>query len=236
MAYDTPSYYKFYADTWRVVSSLPKAKAAKLLYAMNAYFFDGTEPADGELPAVAQKMFDMNKANIASYRRNALNGTKNRKSQNKTNARVVTEPDDEPTSKTSDVLSMVLEGVDDCLPAETQKVGGEHSGKQPGKSASNIINHQSLITPSVASAPPSAERCGCVSQPHKKDSDTLSALTGAIADRAGADAPRGRDAALPTLEEYQRVSLKLEDEGIDALTERDREIYHAGHAAYAASA
>lgn len=124
MADETPSYYKFYAGTFQAVSSLPKAKAAKLLYAMHVYFFTGVEPADGELPAEAQRMFDMQKSSIASYRRNALNGTKNRKGQSKTGTKVRAKPSTKPSPKADEFLDAFLEGFGDGLPAETQKVGG----------------------------------------------------------------------------------------------------------------
>lgn len=110
MADDTPTYYKFYAGTFQAVSSLPKAKAAKLLYAMHVYFFTGVEPADGELPAEAQRMFDMQKESIASYRRNAINGTKNRKGQSKTEAKVESKPSTEPDPKTDEFLDAFLDG------------------------------------------------------------------------------------------------------------------------------
>lgn len=74
-----PKYYKFFRDTWRSVNSLlPKAQAAKLIYALMAYYFDKTEPKDGELPAAAQALFDMQKSAVDSYRRNSINGAKNK--------------------------------------------------------------------------------------------------------------------------------------------------------------
>lgn len=80
MAGDSPNYYKFFLDTWRSVNSLlPKAQAAKLIYALLAYYFDRTEPADGELPNAAQAVFKMQRSAVDSYRRNSLNGSRNRK-------------------------------------------------------------------------------------------------------------------------------------------------------------
>ena len=80
MAEDSPNYFKFFLDTWRSVNSLlPKAQAAKLIYALLAYYFDRTEPGERELPAAARAAFDMQKSAIDSYRRNSLNGAKNRR-------------------------------------------------------------------------------------------------------------------------------------------------------------
>ena len=46
---------------------------------------------------------------------------------------------------------------------------------------------------------------------------------------------KGRPAAaLPSQAEYERVERLLETEGLDALTPEDREVYHEGHAIYAA--
>ena len=86
----------------------------------------------------------------------------------------------------------------------------------------------------VDTASPPAKRSGVVSQPHKKNSDTLSLVTGDAIARAAAAALGGAAPALPTLEEYRRVERKLEDEGLEALTASDRRTYHEGHAAYAA--
>jgi hypothetical protein len=42
-------------------------------------------------------------------------------------------------------------------------------------------------------------------------------------------------AALPSWADYVRISRKLETEGLDAITPEEREAYHAGHTAYAAT-
>lgn len=224
---DTPNYYKFYADSWQVVRSLPKAKAAKLLYAMHAYFFDGTEPAEGELPAVAQRMFDMHRASIASYRRNALNGTRNRQNRDESGAKTVTKPTPKATPKTVSVLK----GPDDGLPAETQKVGYKHSGKHPGKSASNIINHKSLSTMTADALPPAKQSVGGAITPEVATQEWLDTM--GEPPRAPAGAAQGRPAAaLPSRAEYRGIAEKLEREGLDALTEREREAYRAGWQEY----
>lgn len=225
---DTPNYYKFYADSWQVVSSLPKAKAAKLLYAMHAYFFDGVEPAEGELPAVAQRMFDMHRASIASYRRNALNGTKNRQNRDESGAKTVTKPTPKATPKTVSVLK----GSNEGLPAETQKVGYKHSGKHSGKSASNIINHKSISITTADALPPAKQSVGGAITPDVATTEWLDTM--GQPPRAPAGAAQGRPAAaLPSRAEYDRVSRMLGEGRLEELTERDREIYHAGHKAYA---
>lgn len=224
---DTPNYYKFYADSWQVISSLPKAKAAKLLYAMHAYFFDGTEPAEGELPAVAQRMFDMHRASIASYRRNALNGTKNRQNRDESGAKTVTKPTPKATPKTASVLK----GPNEGLPAETQKVGYKHSGKHSGKSASNIINHKSLSTTTADALPPAKQSVGGAITPEVATQEWLDTM--GEPPRAPAGAAQGRPAAaLPSRAEYRGIADKLEREGLDALTEREREAYRAGWQEY----
>ena len=158
MADDTPAYFRLYYDVWQAVRSLPRAKAAKLLYAMADYFFEGTEPDEGELPVAAQRMFDIQKASIASYRRNALNGCRNRRNRTKNDPKTVSKPTSKTVSKTTPKTDTVLKGSQEGLPAETQKVGHKHSGKHSGKSASNIINHESLISSPPPALLPSAEQ------------------------------------------------------------------------------
>ena len=215
MADDMPAYYRLYADVWQAVRSLPRAKAAKLLYAMAEYFFEGTEPSDGDLPMAAQRMFDVHKSSIANYRRNALNGIRNRQNRTENDPENDSKTTSKPTTKTTTVSHTVLKGSDEGLPAETQKVGGKHSDKHSGKSASNIINHKSLI---INTYNPSQ------------------VLTESGSERATAGAATERPAAaLPSREEYERISRKLEAEGLDAITPEERETYHIGHKAYAAT-
>ena len=53
---DMPSYYKLHADLWRGVNdALPPAQAAKVLYALEALFFDGVEVDTEKLPKAARK-------------------------------------------------------------------------------------------------------------------------------------------------------------------------------------
>ena len=84
---------------------------------------------------------------------------------------------------------------------------------------------------------PTAERSVGVSQPHKQEqtSDALRVGIGTETARAAAGVAKGRPAAaLPSQAEYERVERLLETEGLDALTPEDREVYHEGHAIYAA--
>lgn len=139
---EAPRYFRLYRDTWRIIdASLTRAQAAKLLYAMAEYFFDGTEPEEGSLPKPAQNMFDMQLAALASYRRNALNGKRNRKKAVKKLSESYQELDQE----TMQERMQVSEDQQGTSPAETQKVGGEQTHKHAGRSASDIINHESLI-------------------------------------------------------------------------------------------
>lgn len=236
---ETPAYFRLHADTWRTVSgSLTRAQAGKLLYAMAAYFFDGEEPEEGTLPREAQALFDIQLASLDSYRKNAIKGTKNRLGRTKTSPKTGPKPTPkhthESTPKHGQESGQVLEGSDSELPAETPPVASKQTDKQNGQNAPNIINHESLSTSLVDTASPPAKRSGVVSQPHKKNSDTLSLVTGDAIARAAAAALGGAAPALPTLEEYRRVERKLEDEGLEALTASDRRTYHEGHAAYAA--
>ena len=75
---ETPSYYKLQWDLWHSAKTLlPEAQLGKFLCAVAEYYFTGTEPPEGRLPKNAQALFDSHRSAIASYRRNALNGTKN---------------------------------------------------------------------------------------------------------------------------------------------------------------
>lgn len=75
---DKPSYYRLYRDVWEPIrDTLPPAQGAKLLYAMVRLFFDDVEPKAGALPKSAQAIYDIQRAAIRNYRRNALNGAKN---------------------------------------------------------------------------------------------------------------------------------------------------------------
>lgn len=139
---EAPRYFRLYRDTWEILDgSLTRAQAAKLLYAMAAYFFDGEEPGEGSLPKPAQNMFDMQRAALASYRRNALNGKRNRRKVGKK----LSESRQEPTQEHTQEPTQVFEGQHSPSPAETQKVGGEQTCKHPRGSACDINNHESLI-------------------------------------------------------------------------------------------
>lgn len=229
---DMPSYYKLHSDLWRGVNdALPPAQAMKVLYALEALFFDGVEVDTEKLPKTARGIYNTHRQLVLGYRKNALNGSRNKRASKKVTPKHTQVLPQEVTQVFTQKPTQVFEGSDEGLPAETQNLGY----KQNPHFASNNTKQETINNIPVASAPPSAERCGCVSQPHKKNSDNLSALTEAIAGR-DADAPRGRVAAPPTLGEYQQVARKLETDGLDSLTEEDRRIYHSGHAAYAASA
>ena len=230
---ETPGYYKLHSDMWRGVNdALPPAQAMKVLYALEALFFDGVEPDLEKMPKAARGIYNTHRQLVLGYRKNALNGSRNKRAPKKVTPKHTHVLPQEVTQVYAQEVTQVFEGSDEGLPAETQNLGY----KQNPPFASNNNKQETINNiPSAASAPHPAERCGCVSQPHKKNSDNLSALTEAIAGR-DADAPMGRVAAPPTLEEYQQVAWKLETDGLDALTEEDRRIYHSGHAAYAASA
>lgn len=247
MAEDKPTYYRLYADAWDEVNhNLPRAQAAKLLYAMAAYFFEGEEPSENELPKPARALFNIQRSQIANYRKNALNGRKAVQKPDKNLSESSQKPDQLSTQKPT----QEIEGSNTHLPAETQNLGHKAPAKWPAKGPSNINNHKSLITNEAAAAPP-AQRCGGVNQPHKRNPETLRVVTGTDPERAEAGAGQGRPApALPSWAEvlgtarpetepppraeYDRVARMLEEGRLDELTEHDREIYHAGHKAYAA--
>lgn len=249
MAEDKPTYYRLYADAWDEVNhNLPRAQAAKLLYAMAAYFFDGEEPSESDLPKPARALFNIQRSQIANYRKNALNGRKASQKPDKNLSETCEKPDQLFTQKPT----QEIEVPDTHLPAETQNLGHKAPDKAPAKGPSNINNHKSLITNEAAALLPSAERSGGVSQPHKNNFESLRVEAPEDPERAEAGAGQGRPApALPSWAEvlgtapkqetepppraeYDRVARMLEEGRFDELTEHDREIYHAGHKAYAA--
>lgn len=200
-----PNYYKLHSDTYDTITSrLTRAQAAKLLLAIAAYYFDGTEPTERDLPSPAMALFDMLRPSLASYRRNAINGARNRQKPTQKPTQEVTQ---KPTQVSTQEPVEVFDIPFTPLPAKTKKVGGEGACK----SACNIINHKSRIT--------------------KRNS--ISLVTKGQPHRAAAGAAQGRPApALPSRAEFDRICRKLEDEGLDAITDAEREAYHAGYAAY----
>lgn len=227
---ERPSYFRLYADSWDEINrSLTKTQAAKLLYAMAAYFFDGTEPGEDELPKPVRALFNIQRGQIANYRRNALNGRKATQKAGKELSKSWQKPDQVSTQE----IEQEFEVPFIPLPAETPKVGYKAPDKAPDKAPSNIINHESINT---------------------NESHTL-LVEGEDRPRAAGAAPGGRAGALPSWQEvlagastepepapepvpdraeYDRVTRMLEEGRYDELTEHDREIYHAGHKAYAA--
>lgn len=211
-----PTYYRLYRDTWEAVSTLPRAQAAKLLYAMAAHFFDGSEPADGDLPRQARAFYDLQRTALESYRRNAINGARNR-----------SKPEQKPTEEQDQETLQVFDPSQHHLPAETRKVGGEH----PAKGASNITNHKSISMTTAAAVPPAQHSGGGATSPEVATIGRLDTM--GREPRASAGAARVRPAAaLPPRAEYDRVRRKLADEGLDALTGAEREAYRAGWQEY----
>ena len=212
MCEERPAYYRLYADAWdELNANLSKAQAAKLLYAMAAYFFSEVEPAEWELPKPARALFNIQRSQIANYRKNALNG---RKASQKVD-RKLSESSQLFDQVSTQELMQEIEGSQPQRPAETQNLGGKPPAKGAAKGPANIINHKSLII-------------NTYNQPR--------VVTGAGSERATAGAAMERPAAaLPTRAEYERISRKLETEGLDAITPEEREAYHAGHTAYAAT-
>ncbi len=52
--------YRLYRNVWNSINTLlPKAQAAKVLYALMAYHFDGVLPEDGSLSKEAMAIFEM---------------------------------------------------------------------------------------------------------------------------------------------------------------------------------
>lgn len=79
---DMPSYYKLHADLWRGVNdALPPVQAAKVLYALEALFFDGVEVDTEKLPKTARGIYATHRQLVLGYRMNALNGSKNKQTQ-----------------------------------------------------------------------------------------------------------------------------------------------------------
>lgn len=66
--------YKLYRNVWRSINTLlPKTQAAKAIYALMAYHFDGTLPADGSMPEEATALFEM-QANVDRVSKPKSNG------------------------------------------------------------------------------------------------------------------------------------------------------------------
>ena len=144
--------------------------------------------------------------------------------------------------------------LDEFSTSEWKAKTGQLEGKKYpiGRQTCNPINTRQDKHTVAAALLPSAERSGGVSQPHKRNPETLRVVTGTDPERAEAGAGQGRPApALPSWAEvlwtapkqetepppraeYDRVARMLEEGRLDELTEHDREIYHAGHKAYAA--
>ena len=242
-----PNYYKLHLDTWTAINAaLPPIQAAKVLYALERLFFCGEEPEEGSLPKPAQGLFDIQKQLVLGYRRNALNGSKNRKTTQKPSEKTTQKPTQFSTQETTKESGQFFEGSDSSLPAETQKVGGKHSGKHPSKSACDNTKQETVNiieptpsppTPLDPALLPSAEQSRVVDQPHKQEStsDALQVVTESDPARAAAGAGLGRPAAaLPSRAEYERVQRMLEEGHYEELTPEDRRVYQEGHKAYAA--
>ena len=218
MAEDKPTYYRLYADAWDEVNrNLPRAQAAKLLYAMAAYFFEGEEPTESELPKPARALFNIQRSQIANYRKNALNG---RKASQKPD-RNLSESSQKPTQVSTQKPTQEIEGPNTHLPAETQNLGHKAPDKAPAKGPANINNHKSLITNEAAAAPP-AQRCGGVSQPHKNNFESLRVEAPEDPERAEAGAGQGRPA--PALPSWAEVLGTAKPE-TEAPTEADETRY-----------
>lgn len=120
----------------------------------------------------------------------------------------------------------------------SRKDSSAYSGRVAGmirpSSRKDSSAHKRELLLGAASHP--AKRSGAVSQPHK-NSDNPTLETGGPDARAAAAALGGAAPALPTLEEYRELESRLwEDGGLESMTESEKAAYHAGHAAYAASA
>lgn len=200
---EMPRYFRLHADTWEAVNAaLPPIQAAKVIYALERLFFEGVDPEDGSLPRSAQGMYDIQRQLVIGYRRNAINGARKKKTTQKPTQETTQKPTQFSTQKPIEVFDIPYIP----LPAETEKVGGEGACKHPcnnnKQETINISNSISLVTKG---------------RPH----------------RAAAGAAQGRPApALPSRAEFDRICRKLEDEGLDAITDAEREAYHAGYAAY----
>lgn len=112
---DTPAYYKLHSDLWRGVNdALPPAQAAKVLYALEALFFDGVEVDTEKLPKTARGIYSTHRQLVLGYRTNALNGSKNRqtrKAREKVGQKVTKEVDQEPTQEDGQLFTQEFEQV-----------------------------------------------------------------------------------------------------------------------------
>ena len=204
---EMPRYFRLHADEFMsLTKGLPRAQAAKLLYAMTAYFFLGTEPEDGDLPRAARQQFDMQRKRLENYRAKALAG---RKSSQKTDEKS-TENRESLCTKFTQEVAEVFDIPFTPLPAETSSAPSRVPSRVSPRVPSNNNKQETINI-----------------------SNSISLVTKGRPHRAAAGAAQGRPApALPSRAEFDRICRKLEDEGLDAITDAEREAYHAGYAAY----
>lgn len=110
----------------------------------------------------------------------------------------------------------------------SDRVGGQ---KRPS-SRTDLSTHTRELNSSRALPP--AMQCAAYDVPTYPDT-TSRVGTGEDAPRAAAGALGERAAAQPSRDEYERIARKLVERGLDAITEEEREAYHAGHPLYAAT-
>lgn len=137
---DKPSYYRLYRDVWEPIrDTLPPAQGAKLLYAMVSLFFDDVEPKAGALPKSAQAIYDIQRAAIRNYRRNALNGAKN---SPKVAQRTQGKHDKEPRPVLEPKAGMKTDGsfrtVTEELPVDSHEAG-THPDPNPSPNPNQMV-------------------------------------------------------------------------------------------------
>lgn len=163
---DRPDYYRLYHDKWQVIKGLPKPQGRKLLYAVLGLFFDGIEPAAGDLPREAQRAYLIMRPDILRYRRNVLNGSKNgRRNERKAVENMPEKGPQKPPETEQETEVQTDDGFhasSGALPADILKVGTYPDTNQDTALGtdmdSTISNKKSVISTRGASYAPRAAR------------------------------------------------------------------------------
>lgn len=196
-----PNYYKLYLNLWQSVADLPKPQGAKLLYAMARLFFDNVEPAEGELPKDARRIYLAKRHDLLSYRRNVINGMKNTgKNRAKKRAETDAETDAETTSKTRSGNGTGFSASADAVPADMLEVG-----TYPEAHPRPIPNHV-----------PAVVAMGATNSKQETISGARGATHAPRAARAAGSKPMNTSSSM-TLDEYRALPASVTRGGVDGL-------------------
>lgn len=186
---DQPAYMKLDRALFEQMQSLPsKTQKGAFLVALLEFFFDGAEPEN--LPHDASVYFEANRVMLTRWRRNVINGARNRPAST--------------GGSTSGSTSGSTRGVSSLLPAESQIVGTHPKADPKRDHNKQLITNNRL---SGGGAVLDRNRHAAVSQPDTSDSSEPTLLDGVgIVENSdeGADAARiGARADAPEMPTYE---------------------------------